>query len=73
MYAQPLLADGTLVVATEKNRVYGLDPKTGARNRREPLNLGTPWNPSDIGCGDLTPSIGVTSTPVFDPATHTST
>jgi len=71
VYAQPLLADGTLVVATEKNRVYGLDPKTGAEKWSGPLNLGTPWNPSDIGCGDLTPSIGVTSTPVFDPATHT--
>jgi Abnormal spindle-like microcephaly-assoc'd, ASPM-SPD-2-Hydin/PQQ-like domain/Protein of unknown function (DUF1573) len=71
VYAQPLLADGTLVVATEKNRVYGLDPKTGAQKWAQPLDLGTPWNPDDIGCGDLTPSIGVTSTPVFDPATHT--
>jgi iron transport multicopper oxidase len=71
VYAQPLLADGTLVVATEQNRVYGLDPKTGAQKWAQPLNLGTPWNPDDIGCGDLTPSIGVTSTPVFDPATHT--
>ena len=71
VYAQPLLANGTLVVATEMNRVYGLDPKTGAQKWSEPLNLGTPWNPSDIGCGDLTPSIGVTSTPVFDAATNT--
>jgi hypothetical protein len=71
VYAQPLLANGTLVVATENNRVYGLDPKTGAQKWTEPLNLGTPWNPADIGCGDLTPSIGVTSTPVFDPSTNT--
>jgi hypothetical protein len=71
IYGQPLLADGTLVVATEQNHVYGLDPKTGARKWAEPLNLGVPWNPDDIGCGDLTPSIGVTSTPVFDPANHT--
>ena len=71
VYAQPLLADGTLVVATEKNNVYGLDPKTGAQKWSQPLHLGTPWNPADIGCGDLTPSIGVTSTPVFDAATDT--
>jgi iron transport multicopper oxidase len=69
VYAQPLLASGTLVVATEQNHVYGLDPKTGAQ--RWTKSLGTPWNPADIGCGDLTPSIGVTSTPVFDPADGT--
>ncbi|HEY7952690.1 MAG TPA: choice-of-anchor D domain-containing protein [Solirubrobacteraceae bacterium] len=70
VYAQPLLDDGTLFVATEKNKVYGLDPTTGALQWSQPLNLGTPWNPSDIGCGDLTPSIGVTATPVIDPTTH---
>ncbi len=31
VYAQPLLANGTLVVATEANNVYGLDPATGAQ------------------------------------------
>jgi hypothetical protein len=71
VYAQPLLANGTLVVATEQNKVYGLDPKTGSQKWSEPLNLGAPWNPRYLGCGDLTPSIGVTSTPVFDPATDT--
>ncbi|HEX4307575.1 MAG TPA: choice-of-anchor D domain-containing protein [Solirubrobacterales bacterium] len=69
VYAQPLLAAGTLVVATEQNHVYGLDPKTGAQKWSK--DLGTPWNPADIGCGDLTPSIGVTSTPVFDPSNDT--
>lgn len=70
VYAQPLLDDGTLLVATETNKVYGLDPTTGALQWSQPLNLGTPWNPNDIGCGDLTPSIGVTATPVIDPATN---
>jgi hypothetical protein len=70
VYAQPLLDDGTLLVATEENKVYGLDPVTGALQWSQPLNLGTPWNPNDIGCGDLTPSIGVTATPVIDPATN---
>ena len=69
VYAQPLLANGTLLVATEDNMVYGLDPSTGALQWPAPLNLGVPWNPGDIGCGDLTPKIGVTSTPVVDPAT----
>jgi iron transport multicopper oxidase len=67
VYAQPLLADGTLLVATEKNKVYGLDPTTGAQKWSK--SLGTAWNPADIGCADLTPAIGVTSTPVIDAAT----
>ncbi len=67
VYAQPLLANGTLLVATEKNQVYGLDPATGAQKWSK--SLGTPWNPADVGCADLTPTIGVTSTPVIDTAT----
>ncbi|HEV2974467.1 MAG TPA: choice-of-anchor D domain-containing protein [Solirubrobacteraceae bacterium] len=70
VYAQPLLSNGTLLVATENNKVYGLDPTTGALKWSKPLNLGTPWNPAEIGCGDLTPSIGVTATPVIDPTTN---
>jgi hypothetical protein len=70
VYAQPLLDNGTLLVATEKNKVYGLDPTTGALQWSAPLSLGTPWNPNDIGCGDLMPSIGVTATPVIDPGTN---
>jgi PQQ-like domain/Abnormal spindle-like microcephaly-assoc'd, ASPM-SPD-2-Hydin len=70
VYAQPLLDDGTLFVATEDNKVYGLDPTTGALQWSAPLDLGTPFNAADIGCGDLAPSIGVTSTPVIDPATN---
>src|ERR1700704_1660025 len=42
VYAQPLLDNGTLVVATESNKVYGLNPATGALKWSEPLDLGTP-------------------------------
>ncbi len=72
VYAQPLLADGALLVATEDNKVYSLDPATGAPNWAKPVNLGTPWNPAEIGCGDLSPQIGVTATPVVDPSTNTA-
>jgi hypothetical protein len=70
VYAQPLLDGSTLLVATEKNQVYGLDPVTGTQKWH--IGLGTPWNPEEesVGCGDLTPRIGVTSTPVIDPATN---
>lgn len=67
VYAQPLLSQGTLFVATEQNRIYGLDPVTGAVNWSRQVD--PPWNASDIGCQDLTPTIGVTGTPVIDPAT----
>ncbi len=69
VYAQPLLSNGTLIVATENDKVYGLDPATGATQWSR--DLGTPWNPLDIGCGDITPSIGTTATPVIDPNTNT--
>jgi hypothetical protein len=72
VYAQPLLANGTLLVATENNLIYGLDPANGALKWGSPLNLGTPWRAADIGCGDLAPSIGVTATPVIDAATNTA-
>ena len=72
VYAQPLLANGTLLVATENDKVYGLDPATGAMRWPAPLNLGPPWKAADIGCGDLTPNIGITATPVIDPATNTA-
>ncbi len=70
VYAQPVLADGTLVVATQNNNVYGLDPNTGAQ--KWVRSLGTPWNTADIGCGDVNPHVGVMATPTIDPATHTA-
>jgi PKD domain/PQQ-like domain len=70
VYAQPLLASGTLLVATEGNYVYGMDPATGAI--RWTKSLGTPFNPQDIGCGDLAPSVGVTGGPVVDATTNTA-
>ena len=70
VYAQPLLsATGTLIVATENDKVYGLDPTSGAQ--KWTTDLGTPWNPADIGCADINPSIGTTATPVIDPTTNT--
>ena len=68
VYAQPLVNDGTLLAVTEHNSAYGLDPVTGATKWH--TNYGTPWNPADLSCGDLVPEVGITGTPVIDPATH---
>ncbi len=69
VYAQPLVAKNSLIVATETNWVYRMDPETGAIQWAR--QLAPPWNPADIGCGDLVPWIGVTGTPVIDEATDT--
>ena len=67
VYGQPLVDDGQLLVNTENNYAYGLDPVTGAILwTRE---FGAPVLATDIGCADLTPTFGVTSTPVVDQST----
>jgi len=69
VYAQPVVAGGVVVTATENNQVYGLDPVTGAQKWH--VDFGPAWPVSTVNCGDLTPTIGVTSTPVYDPSTGT--
>jgi hypothetical protein len=69
VYGQPLLAGGRLVVATERNDLYELDPRTGRILRSRAL--AAPWDsvfPSRYRCPDLQPAVGVTSTPVIDTA-----
>jgi hypothetical protein len=83
VYAPPLVdpganaPDGTLLVATETNDVYGFDAVDG--HLIWSRNFGTPWDPSTIngpdgsqGCADLSPSVGITGTPAIDPNTHTA-
>jgi hypothetical protein len=66
VYAQPLVVGSTVVIATEDNYVYGLDAATGAIKWQR--SVGKPWPASAIGCADLTPNFGTTSTGVFDPS-----
>ncbi len=68
IYAQPLVVGNTLIVATETNHVYGLNAATGAVEWADSLGKPEPW--TAMGCNDLTPSIGITSAPVYDPATR---
>ena len=69
VYAQPLLFGNTLIATTEKANAYGLDPATGAI--RWSRSFGQPFKSSTIGCSDLKPYLGSTSTPVIDPETGT--
>src|SRR5206468_7475387 len=63
VYAQPLIAGDTVIVATEANSVYGLSRTTGAVVWR--AALGPPVNGKSLPCGNIDPS-GVTGTPVVD-------
>lgn len=67
IYAQPLLVKNVLIVATETDWVYGVDPQTGAVewSRR----IGRFWPDASLHCGDLVPDMGITSTPTVDPST----
>jgi len=67
VYAQPLVIGSTAIVATEDDWVYGLNATTGAVQWSD--QLGTPFPMST--CNNLTPDIGVTATPVYDPSTNT--
>jgi outer membrane protein assembly factor BamB len=67
---QPLVADGRVLAATETDRVVALDPRTG--RVLWSTSVGTPQTDvsAAVGCGNIDP-LGVTSTPVVDPATRT--
>ena len=61
----------TVIVATETNWVYGLDPNNAGRGSGgTTVYNGDPWNPKDVGCADISPAIGTTATPVIDPHQH---
>ncbi len=85
VYAQPLympavqnIAGGThnvLYVATEHDSLFAIDADTGAvlwqQSFINPASGITTASNGDVGCGDLVPEIGITSTPVIDPSTNT--
>jgi outer membrane protein assembly factor BamB len=66
VYAEPLVVGGRVLVATEGDSLYALDMKTGQVQWR--TNVGTPVPQSTLPCGDIDP-LGITGTPVYDPAT----
>ena len=69
IYAQPLVYEGRLIVTTEKANAYALDPATGSVLWKR--SFGKAFKASTIGCSDLKPDLGSTSTPVIDPSTGT--
>jgi hypothetical protein len=84
-YAQPLYVSGVSIpgngthnvvyVATEHDSVYAFDADTGwllwRRSFLDPASGITTVPSQDTVCINLTPEIGITSTPVIDPSTNT--
>jgi outer membrane protein assembly factor BamB len=67
VWAQPLIDGSTVYVATENDTVYALNAATGAVAWQR--SVGTPVPSSSLPCGDISPTVGITSTPVIDPST----
>ena len=67
VYAEPLVVGSRLLVATESNTLYSLDKSTGKVQWK--TTIASPVPRSALPCGDIDP-LGITGTPVYDPATN---
>jgi polyvinyl alcohol dehydrogenase (cytochrome) len=67
IWGEPLVHDGLVVVATESDQVAALSESTGQLVWQ--ASAGTSVPSSQLPCGDISPTVGITSTPVIDPAT----
>jgi outer membrane protein assembly factor BamB len=66
LYGEPLVSAGHVYVATENDTVYELSAATGAVLWS--THIGSPVPSGDLPCGDIAPTVGITGTPVIDPA-----
>jgi outer membrane protein assembly factor BamB len=66
LYGEPLVFDGRVFVATENDTVYALSAATGSVVWSTHLGAAVPS--SALPCGNIAPTVGVTGTPVIDPA-----
>jgi len=64
VYAQPLVVGARVYVATENNSLYAFDATLGSPAWHQAL-VGAVPNGS-LPCGNISPSVGITSTPVID-------
>ena len=66
LYGEPLVSGGRVFVATENDTVYALSAATGAVVWSR--HLAAPVPSGSLPCGDIAPTVGITGTPVIDPA-----
>ena len=66
LFGQPVAVGASIFVATENDTVYALNATNGT-----PLwstHVGSPVPSSSLPCGNISPTVGVTGTPVIDVA-----
>jgi outer membrane protein assembly factor BamB len=68
LYGEPLVVGDEVIVATENDTVYALSARTGTPVWSR--HLGTAVPAARLACGNIAPTVGVTGTPVIDPARH---
>jgi outer membrane protein assembly factor BamB len=66
LFGEPLVDSGRVIVATEDDTVYELAADAGAVIWS--THVGTPVPSGNLPCGDISPTVGITGTPVIDPA-----
>jgi outer membrane protein assembly factor BamB len=64
LFGEPLVADGRVVAATENDTVYVLAADSGHVLWSRHLAKAVPSD--DLPCGDISPEVGITGTPVID-------
>jgi len=68
LYGEPLVLGHDVFVATENDSLYALSTSNGAVVWRR--HLANAVASSSLPCGDISPVVGITGTPVIDPARH---
>jgi outer membrane protein assembly factor BamB len=68
LYGEPLVSLGMVYVATEDNTVYALSSTTG--RVMWSTHIAAPVPASSLPCGDISPTVGITGTPVIDETRH---
>ncbi len=65
LYGEPLVSGGLVYMATENDTVYALSSSSGSVVWS--THVATPVPSAMLPCGDITPVVGITGTPVIDP------
>ena len=68
IYGEPLVYGNEILVATENDSVYALSASSGRTLWSH--HVATAVSSHDLPCGDISPSVGITGTPVVDPVRH---
>jgi outer membrane protein assembly factor BamB len=66
LYGEPLTVGARVFVATENDTVYALSAANGAVEWSS--HVGSPVPAGSLPCGDVSPTVGITGTPVIDAA-----